>query len=136
MTQRLSSRAHAPVIVAATLVVVSLGVAACFSDRATDSGTLATTNCTVPTTAAGASVVFIRAFIFETPTVRVKAGNRVAWVNCEPTPIPHTSTSDGGAWESGSLPKNASFVRTFPSPGTFAYHCAIHPSMKATVIVE
>jgi plastocyanin len=136
MTQRLMSRAHAPVIVAATLVAVSLGVAACFSERATDNGPLTTTNCTVPTTAAGAAVVFIRAFTFETPTVRVKAGNKVAWVNCEPTPIPHTSTSDGGAWESGSLAQDASFVRTFPAAGTFAYHCAIHPSMKATVIVE
>ncbi|MDB4888380.1 MAG: amidase [Gemmatimonadetes bacterium] len=136
MTQRLSSRTHAPVVVAAVLVVVSLGAVACFSERATDSGSLATTNCTVPTTAAGAAVVFIRAFTFDSPTVRVKAGNKVAWVNCEPTPIPHTSTSDGGAWDSGSLAQDASFVRTFPSAGTFPYHCAIHPSMKATVIVE
>jgi plastocyanin len=135
MTQRLSSRAYAPVIVAATLVV-SLGALACFSEHTTDNGTLVTTNCTVPTTTAGAAVVFIRAFTFETPTVHVKAGNKVAWVNCEPTPIPHTSTSDAGAWESGSLAQEASFVRTFPSAGTFPYHCAIHPSMKATVIVE
>jgi plastocyanin len=34
------------------------------------------------------------------------------------------------------LAQDASFVRTFPSAGTFPYHCAIHPSMKATVIVE
>jgi plastocyanin len=120
----------------AAALIAAVGAAACFSDGPTREVALATTECTVPTTVAGAAVVFIRSFNFDTPTVRVKAGNKVAWVNCEPTPLPHTSTADGGAWDSGSLAQDASFVRTFPSAGTFPYHCAIHPTMKATVIVE
>jgi plastocyanin len=135
MTQRLSSRTRATVIVAATLVA-SVGVVACFSDGPTGETTLATTDCTVPTTTAGAAIVFIRDFTFETATVHVKAGNKVAWVNCEPTAIPHTSSADGGSWDSGSLAQEQAFARTFPTAGTFPYHCAIHPSMKATVIVE
>jgi plastocyanin len=135
MTTRLSLRLHAPAV-AVTLVVVSLGIAACFSERSTSNTTVSGTNCTVPTTAAGAAVVFIRGFKFETPTVHVKSGASVAWVNCEPDATPHTSTSDAGAWNSGSLVTPASFSRAFSTVGTFAYHCDIHPSMKATVIVE
>jgi plastocyanin len=135
MTLRLSSRANAPVIVALTLVVVSLGIVACFSERST-STTLSATNCTVPTTTAGSAVVFIRSFAFDPATVHVKSGGSVAWVNCEPTATPHTSTSDAGAWNSGSLAPGAAFSRTFPTVGTFPYHCDIHPSMKATVIVD
>jgi len=26
-------------------------------------------------------------------------------------------------------------MRAFPTAGTFAYHCAIHPSMTGTVVV-
>jgi len=131
-----SLRASAPVIVAAALVALG-GAAACFSDGPTNvDAVLGTTTCTVPSTAAGASIVFIRDFTFDLATVHVKAGNKVAWVNCEATATPHTSTSDGGAWDSGTLTPDQSFSRSFPTVGTFPYHCAIHPSMKATVIVE
>jgi plastocyanin len=66
----------------------------------------------------------------------VKAGSSVAWVNCEPTAITHTSTSDAGAWDSGLVPQSADFVHTFSAAGTFPYHCSVHPSMKATIIVD
>jgi plastocyanin len=135
MTTRISSRLRAPAF-AVTLIVVSLGIVACFSERSTASTTVSDASCTVPTTAAGAAVVFIRDFKFVTPTVHVKSGGSVAWVNCEPTAIPHTATSDAGVFNSGSLSPPAAFSRTFTGVGTFPYHCDIHPSMKATVIVE
>jgi plastocyanin len=47
----------------------------------------------------------------------------------------HTWTADDGSWDSGSLANGASSTHTFGSAGTFAYHCAIHPSMKGTVVV-
>ncbi len=136
MTLRPTSRLLAPAVVALAFVAVSLGIIGCFSERSNATATLATTTCNAPSTTAGATVVYIRSFTFEPPTIHVKSGGSVAWVNCEPTAIPHTSTADGGAWTSGSLAREAAFVRAFPSTGTFAYHCAIHPSMKATVIVE
>ena len=136
MTMRIGSWRNAPAWVASAIVLASLGVVACFSDRATASTTVSTGTCTTPTSAAGATVVFIRDFAFATPTVRVKAGSSVAWVNCEPTNIPHTSTSDASGWDSGSLAPSAFYTRPFATTGTFPYHCAIHPSMKATVIVE
>ena len=136
MTERSSSRLTTPAIVALSLVFVAIGIAACFSERSTSNATLNTTTCTTPSTAAGATVIYIRSFTFQPASVHVKAGGSVAWVNCEPTAIPHTSTADGAGWDSGSLAPNAAFVRAFPANGTFPYHCAIHPSMKATVIVD
>jgi plastocyanin len=136
MTQRLTLRSIAPVLVVFSLVL-ALGLAACFSEHATTNATGATpTTCVTPSTTAGATIIFIRDFAFKTASVHVKVGSAVAWLNCEPTNIPHTSTSDGGAWNSPSLGPDAVFIRTFPTAGTFAYHCAVHPGMKATVIVD
>ena len=33
------------------------------------------------------------------------------------------------------LPFASSYSVTFPNPGTYAYHCAIHPGMIGTVVV-
>jgi plastocyanin len=132
---RIFSRQNATAIVAVSVVLVSLGIAACVSERATTT-TVTTGTCKAPTNTAGATIIFIRDFTFQPATVHVKAGGSVAWVNCEPTATPHTSTADAGAWDSGSLAPDAAFTRVFPANGSFPYHCAIHPSMKATVIVD
>jgi predicted lipoprotein with Yx(FWY)xxD motif len=51
--------------------------------------------------------------------------------------VNHTVTSDTGAWpDSGSLAPNQTFSHTFAKAGTYAYHCAIHPSMTAKVNVS
>jgi plastocyanin len=44
-------------------------------------------------------------------------------------------TADDGSFASGTLAQDAAFTRAFPTAGTFAYHCAIHPSMIGTVVV-
>ena len=136
MKQRLSSRSSAPALIALAFVIVLLGAAGCFSERATTGPAFSTASCSVPSSTAGATVIFIRGFVFQPASVRVKVGGRVAWVNCEPTNIPHTSTSDTRVWDSGSLAPNEAFVRTFTAAGSFPYFCGFHPSMRATVIVE
>lgn len=113
-----------------------IGVYACFSDYSEAPLTPIAGNCTVPPLPVGSSVVFIQGFAFSPATVHVKAGASVAWVNCEPTAIPHTSTADAGAWDTGTIQPGASGVKPFATAGSFSYHCAIHPSMKATVIVD
>jgi plastocyanin len=127
-------RAYAYAIIPLALFVA--GISACVSERSTSTTPIDTANCTTPSNVAGSTLVFIRSFLFVPATVHVKAGESVAWVNCEPTNIPHTSTSDAAGWESGTLAPNEAFVRTFPTAGTFPYHCLIHPNMKATVVVE
>ena len=67
----------------------------------------------------------------------MRAGGKVTWLNCEATSgLAHTATADGGAWDSNVLAPGSSFTFTFPAAGTFAYHCDIHPSMIAAVIVD
>ena len=63
-----------------------------------------------------------------------RAGQRIVWVNGDA--IVHTATADGGAFDTGLLdPGAASGATTLPA-GTFPYHCAVHPSMVATLVVQ
>ena len=78
-------------------------------------------------------------FTFSPATITIKAGTTVVWTNM--TGAPHTVTSDDGkTFDSGiANPISASggtFKFTFNTAGTFAYHCQIHPFMKANVIVQ
>ena len=49
---------------------------------------------------------------------------------------PHTVTSASGAFASAGLSRDDTFSQRFSKPGTYAYMCALHPHMKATVIVQ
>jgi plastocyanin len=81
--------------------------------------------------AASASVT-IENLAFSPGTISVTAGDTVTWTNKDA--VPHTVTSDTGAFDS---PIGIGGVLTlkFPTPGTFAYSCTIHPQMHGTVIV-
>ncbi|MGH9410633.1 MAG: plastocyanin/azurin family copper-binding protein [Vicinamibacterales bacterium] len=61
-------------------------------------------------------------------------GSTVTWTNTDS--IPHTTTADGGQWNSGVIQPGAQFNFTFSSAGTFAYHCSIHPNMVGTITVQ
>jgi plastocyanin len=79
--------------------------------------------------------VTVQNFAFSPPTVTVAPGTTVVWTNKDS--VNHTVTSDTGAWsDSGSLATNRTFSHTFAKAGTYPYHCAIHPSMTAKVIVS
>lgn len=73
-------------------------------------------------------------FSFAPIEIRIKAGTKVVWTNDDS--VPHTVTSDNGKFDSGLFDQRKKFEFTFAEKGTFPYHCAVHPSMKATVIVE
>jgi plastocyanin len=83
---------------------------------------------------AGSTLVVIRDFAFGPADVRVRAGERVTWLNCDVDQ--HTSTSDGGLWDSPLLATGEAFVQTFSTPGEFPYYCTPHPFMTGRVIVE
>ncbi len=84
---------------------------------------------TVPVTVAS-----IHGFAFDPPQLEVAVGTRVTWTNQDPAP--HTVTADDGAFASAPLDPSASFSWTFEQAGTFAYHCAVHPSMQGTIVVK
>jgi plastocyanin len=65
----------------------------------------------------------------------MKAGQSIAWHNGDSTP--HTSTKDGGGFDTGSVNAGAnSSPITMSTAGTFTYHCTIHPGMVGTITVQ
>ena len=92
-----------------------------------------------PTTAAttapgnGGSSVSIANFAFSPQSLTVKVGTKVTWTNKDS--LTHTVTADGGAF-SQTVPPGSTFSFTFTKAGTYSYHCAIHTSMTATIIVQ
>jgi plastocyanin/mono/diheme cytochrome c family protein len=67
-------------------------------------------------------------------SITVHVGDSVSWTNGGP--LQHTVTADDGSFDSGLLDAGASFSFTFSTAGTFSYHCAPHPWMKGTVVVQ
>jgi plastocyanin len=87
-----------------------------------------------PTTAASSgNSVSIMNFSFSPKSLTVKAGTTVTWTNHDS--LTHTVTANQGAFNSPVLP-GSSFSFTFTKAGTYAYHCMIHPSMMATIVVH
>jgi YVTN family beta-propeller protein len=84
--------------------------------------------------AAESANVSIGKFAFAPATITVKPGEAITFTNNDP--IAHTSTGAGGAWDSGDIAPGGSFTLTLQQPGTYAYHCDIHPFMQATVVVQ
>jgi plastocyanin/regulation of enolase protein 1 (concanavalin A-like superfamily) len=80
-----------------------------------------------------ANAVSIQNLSFVPQTLTVSMGTRVTWINNDTTT--HTTTSDTGVWDSSILNPTQSFSFTFSAPGTYTYHCAVHPSMTGTIQV-
>jgi plastocyanin len=78
--------------------------------------------------------VTIDNFAFTPAELTVSAGATVTWNHAQ-SGVPHTTTSDTGAWDSNILSSGETFSFTFDTVGDFAYHCNVHPSMMAVVHV-
>jgi plastocyanin len=71
---------------------------------------------------------------FEPAALTVKSGDRITWVNKDL--FPHTATADDKAFDSKSIAPAASWTYTARGPGTHAYICVFHPTMKASITVR
>jgi len=76
--------------------------------------------------------IFIRDSKFIPNMNGIQIGARVTWYNEDDKT--HTVTGDG--WDSGNLVPGQSFSKTFDAPGTYSYHCSIHPEMTGELIVQ
>jgi plastocyanin len=112
---------------AAVLIVGALALAGCGGDSKKSSaggGGSAKPSVTVD----------IASFKFKPPTVTVKQGGTVTWMNSDTAD--HTATADAGGFDTGNVRRGRSVPERLMKAGTFAYHCDFHPFMKGTVVVK
>jgi len=124
----------------ALMLVVSVALVACTPTASTPSSAGSTASpagaSSVPSAPSGPvqNAVTISGFAFSPASITVPVGTAVTWTNKDSAT--HTVTSDDGkTFDSGNVANGATYSFIFTTAGTFAYHCAIHSSMKATVIV-
>jgi plastocyanin len=84
--------------------------------------------------AAGGAEIIMQNLAYGTTTLEIERGTTVTWINRDN--VPHTVTSDNGAFDSGLIDAGNRWSRTFNDAGTFAYHCTPHPFMMARVVVR
>jgi plastocyanin len=149
MQMRIGTRVpvYVPTLGLVTLFVCTLVLGGCGTSTTTNAAPTATTapapTNTVPaatnTPSGPQAAVSITSgssgFAFSPASMTIKAGTTVTWTN--KTGAPHTVTSDSGdpASFNGSVGGGATFSFTFTTPGTYQYHCNIHPYMAATITV-
>ncbi len=77
----------------------------------------------------------IKDFAFNPPTLTVKSGEKITWINRDEEP--HTVVSVGKKFKkSTALDTDQEFTITAGAPGTYTYFCSVHPKMTGTIIVE
>lgn len=69
----------------------------------------------------------------------VAVNGTVTWRNVGANP--HTSTSDAGTWNSGTVNAGGTFARQFTQAGAFPYFCTFHGAaggvgMAGTIVVR
>jgi plastocyanin len=127
---------------AAMLLVAGFGLAACGSDDSADA--------TSATAAAGSSddgygspggtadtgtAATVVAKGFKLTSTTAAAGAEVTFDNQDGTA--HTLTADDGGFDTGPVAAGESATISAPAePGTYAFHCEIHPSMTGQLTVE
>jgi plastocyanin len=80
----------------------------------------------------------IKLFQFKPKVLEVRAGTKVTWSNRDA--IEHSVTAgapgkESGTFDSGYFTQGQVWSYRFDSPGTYAYFCKRHPSMRATITV-
>lgn len=80
--------------------------------------------------------VTIQGFAFSPSDFTVAKGTPIIVTNNDSAP--HTLTADDGSFDTGTIQPGASVnlaTANIPS-GTHAFHCAVHPNMKGSLIVQ
>lgn len=77
----------------------------------------------------------IKDFMFNPPTITVKSGETITWINRDEEP--HTVVSVGKQFKkSPALDTDQQYSVTVGAPGTYSYFCSVHPKMTGTIVVE
>jgi plastocyanin len=82
----------------------------------------------------GAAQVGIENFTFSPGEVTAGVGETITWTNEDSAP--HTATLDDGACDTGNIAQGNTAGLVFDAPGTYPYHCTIHPNMTGTITIQ
>jgi plastocyanin len=74
------------------------------------------------------------AFVPNPYTESIAVQSEVVWRNTDVTT--HTIVSDEPLFESGVLNNGDTYEFNFTAPGTYTYHCSIHPGMVGTITID
>jgi plastocyanin len=84
-------------------------------------------------TPAATTTVTISDFSYGPSSATIALSDTVRWENNGAAP--HTVSGSSANWNSGNLATGQNYSRTFTETGTFAYYCAIHPTMTGQIRV-
>ena len=72
---------------------------------------------------------------YDSASVTAAPGAIVTFVNAGSNP--HTITADEGEFDTGRVSGGSQGEVTAPSePGSYAFHCDVHPAMTGTLVIE
>lgn len=112
-----------------TLAILLLVLSACSSSTPSTTSPTAGTSVSI---VSGSSNLTTTAYAPNPVTVAV--GGTVTWMNNDS--VAHNSVSNTGVWNSSTMAPGASYSYTFPTAGSYSYHCSLHPGMVGTVTVQ
>jgi plastocyanin len=85
--------------------------------------------------ALGPNEIAIDNFQFSPPTLTVKAGTKITWINNDD--VPHLIVNvQNKIKQSPVLDTDQRFSATLAKPGTYKYFCSLHPQMQGTIVVN
>jgi plastocyanin len=82
----------------------------------------------------GAAQVGIENFTFSPGDVTAAVGETITWTNEDSAA--HTATLDDGACGTDNIAQGTTAGLVFDAPGTYPYHCKIHPNMTGTITIQ
>jgi len=90
---------------------------------------------TIPAPAAAAThTIVMEGVAFVPETLTVKQGDTIVWVNKDL--FPHTATAQDRRFDSGEIAPDATWKYIATKKGKVPYVCALHPTMKGTLVIE
>jgi len=122
-----------PILHALTLLSLSIAVAACGSDSTGANNPPPAADVVIQQGAAGLGN---QAFQPSPFTISLAAdGGTVTWRD-DDSQAAHTISENNGVFDFDNVTRGSTRTFTFTAPGTYNYHCDIHPSMVGQIVVN
>lgn len=125
-------RSRWPIVIVLASVVVLIVT---FAVGVHFSSTSETSNSAQPTSVDSLDVLIdVFDYKYHPADISVPRGAEVTWVNDDK--VQHTATERNGQWDTTVLSEGEAIQIKFSRPGTYNYHCTIHPYMTGKLTVR